>query len=82
MACKEVKLQGLSIDRPRVRSVRLKDAAAALGISTTTFWRWQKRKDMPRGMRLSPGCTVYDLDALIQWRDSHAAERPEQECTR
>lgn len=66
-------MQELS-NRQAGRSVRPKDAAIALGISLPTFWRWQKeRQDMPRGMRLSPRCTVYDLNALMEWRDSHAA---------
>lgn len=34
---------------------------------------------MPRGMRLSARCTVYDLDALLQWRDSHSTAFPQQE---
>lgn len=68
----EARLQVLSHGQAG-RSVRPKDAAVALGISLPTFWRWQKeRQDMPRGMRLSPRCTVYDLDALMHWRNSHA----------
>jgi predicted DNA-binding transcriptional regulator AlpA len=72
-------LQELSY-RQAGRSVRPKDAAVALGISPATFWRWQKeRQDMPRGMRLSARCTVYDLDALLQWRDSHSTAFSQQE---
>lgn len=75
----EARLHELS-HRQAGRSVRPKDAAIALGISLPTFWRWQKqRQDMPRGMRLSPRCTVYDLDALIQWRDSHSTALQQQE---
>jgi predicted DNA-binding transcriptional regulator AlpA len=76
----EARLQELS-HRQAGRSVRPKDAAVALGIAPATFWRWQKeRPDMPRGMRLSERCTVYDLDALLQWRDSHLITSQKQEA--
>lgn len=53
-------------------SVRPKDAAALLGISLSTFWRWlANQKEMPQGMKLSRGVTVFDRDELLAWRNAH-----------
>jgi prophage regulatory protein len=57
------------------RSVRPKVAAATLGISLATLWRWHReRKDFPRGIRLSARCTVFTEDSLLRWRDSQASK--------
>lgn len=38
--------------------LRDSDCAARYGISRNTWWRWQReRTDVPRPVRLSPGCT-------------------------
>lgn len=53
------------------RSLRPKAAAALLGISTATLYRWQNfREDMPKGRKLSTRTTVFDHDELLAWRDS------------
>jgi len=53
------------------RSLRPKAAAAMLGISKATLFRWQLvRPDMPRGRKLSARTTVFDHDELLAWRDS------------
>lgn len=53
------------------RSLRPKAAAALLGISRASLYRWQIiREDMPRGRKLSARITVFDHDELIAWRDS------------
>jgi prophage regulatory protein len=57
----------------RGRSVRPKAAAATLGISVATLWRWNReRADFPKGIRLSARCTVFNEDSLLRWRDSQA----------
>jgi len=56
-----------------MKSVRPKQAAATLGISIATLWRWAKeRNDFPKPRNLSSRCTVWDADELQAWRDSHA----------
>lgn len=53
------------------RSLRPKAAAALLGISRASLYRWQIiRQDMPRGRKLSARTTVFDHDELLAWRDS------------
>ncbi len=53
------------------RSLRPKSAAALLGISVATLYRWQTfRADMPKGRKLSTRTTVFDHDELLVWRDS------------
>nr|WP_299795539.1 AlpA family phage regulatory protein [Ramlibacter sp.] len=55
------------------RSLRPRVAAATLGISISTLWTWNReRVDFPKGIRLSPRCTVFNEDSLLQWRDSQA----------
>ncbi len=57
--------------RPKKRSVRVGQGAQILDISKATFWRWHKTcPDFPRAIKLSPGCTVWDEDELIAWRDA------------
>lgn len=53
------------------RSLRPKSAAALLGISVATLYRWQTfRADMPKGRKLSTRTTVFDHDELLAWRDA------------
>lgn len=57
----------------RGRSLRPKSAAATLGISVATLWRWSReRADFPKGIRLSARCTVFNEESLLCWRDSQA----------
>jgi prophage regulatory protein len=57
----------------RGRSIRPSEAAATLGIGIATLWRWNRhRADFPKGIRLSPRCTVFNEDSLLRWRDSQA----------
>lgn len=60
------------------RSIRPKAAAALLGISLPTYWRWIKsRPDFPRVIRLSARCTVQDEGELLAWRDKHVSQPKE-----
>ena len=38
---------------------RAKDAAAYIGIATSTFWRWVSEGRLPRGKKLSGRVTVW-----------------------
>ncbi|WP_397544216.1 helix-turn-helix transcriptional regulator [Roseovarius salis] len=49
------------------------DCAARYSVSRNTWWRWQReRTDMPRPVRLSPGCTRWKLSDLIAWEAAKA----------
>lgn len=49
------------------------DCAARYSVSRNTWWRWQReRTDMPRPVRLSPGCTRWKLSELIAWEKARA----------
>lgn len=49
------------------------DLATRYGVSRTTVWRWQRERfDMPRPMRLSPGCTRWRLSELEAWEATKA----------
>lgn len=52
------------------QSLRPRDAAKAIGVSLPTFWRYSKRADFPKLIRLSKRCTLVDGPALIEWRDA------------
>lgn len=53
------------------RALRAKEAAKALGIGESTFWRWAKeRSDFPHPIKLGPRTTVWPADRLIAWRDA------------
>ena len=59
------------------RSVRPAEGAVYLGVGRSTFWRWAaERPDFPKGKRLSPRVTVFDLDELVAWRDAQSASTP------
>lgn len=52
-------------------SLRPKQAAEFLGVGISTLWRWAKeRSDFPKARKLSPRCTVFDMQEIINWRDS------------
>lgn len=52
-------------------SYRPKAAAAFLGVSRATLWRWAKeRPGFPKPRNLSPRCTVFDAEELRLWRDN------------
>ena len=65
--------EAIATPHARGRSVRPPAAAAILGIGISTLWKWNReRADFPKGIRLSPRCTVFNEDRLLQWRDSQA----------
>ena len=55
----------------QAKSLRPEQAAQLLGVTVRTVWRWlHERPDMPKPIKLSAGCTVFDRDELLAWRDS------------
>lgn len=49
------------------------DLAARYGVARNTVWRWQReRSDMPRPVRLSPGCTRWRLSEIEAWESAKA----------
>jgi predicted DNA-binding transcriptional regulator AlpA len=58
------------------QSLRPKAAAQFLGVCESTLWVLAKRPDFPPRMKLSPRVTVFDRDALAQFRDAQAVSRP------
>jgi predicted DNA-binding transcriptional regulator AlpA len=53
-------------------SMRPRQAAQYLGVSTATLWRWVKRAGFPQPLAIGPRVTVFKSDELRAWRDSHA----------
>ena len=61
----------LDTNKPSIVSggglVRAREGAAILRVSRATFWRYVKQGLLPRGIRLTPRCTVWrmaDLEAF------------------
>lgn len=67
----------MNTSKAATRSVRPKIGAQILGVSDATFWRYTQREDFPQLKRLSPRCTVVDVDELIAWRDRQGEPQPE-----
>ncbi|WNK19358.1 AlpA family phage regulatory protein [Halomonas piscis] len=44
-----------------------KRLANRLGVSRATIWRWAKADQLPRPVKLSPGCTRWRLADIDQW---------------
>lgn len=56
--------------------LRPRQAAAVLGVSLATIWRWHAlRPDFPRARKLSPSVTTFDALELQEWRDRQPMSR-------
>jgi prophage regulatory protein len=55
-------------------SLRARQAATFLAIGESTFWRWTKRPDFPKAIKLGPRTTVWPLDKLTAWRDAQGKQ--------
>lgn len=56
------------------QSLRPQQAADFLGIHVATLWKWSKaRPNMPKPLRISTRCTVFDRDELLAWRNAQPA---------
>ena len=45
-------------------AMRAKECAKFLGIGVSTFWRWEAKGIVPKGIRLTPRCTVWPVEVL------------------
>ena len=53
------------------RKLRARDAAIFLGIAKSTFWAWGKSGKIPKGIKLSSRCTVWDMTTLEDFVKMH-----------
>lgn len=53
--------------------LRAKGAAAYLGISQSTFWRWVQQGRIHKGTRLSARCTVWPREELERFMQEQAS---------
>ena len=44
--------------------------AARYSVSRNTIWRWSEKGEMPRPVKLSPGCTRWSLAEVEAWEQS------------
>jgi len=57
-------------------AMRAKECARFLGIGESTFWRWVASGLVPKGIRLTPRCTVWPVEELqTMVKRPQAAER-------
>ena len=57
--------------------VRAREGAAILRVSRATFWRYVKLGLLPRGIRLTPRCTVWRLSSIEDFVTRQAAKNSE-----
>ena len=50
-----------------IKILRPNQCAAKLGICRASFWRYSKRPDFPRSVRLSPGAVGFIESELDEW---------------
>lgn len=60
--------------------LRAKQAAAYLGISVSTFWRWVKQGRLHKGTRLSARCTVWPREELERFMEQQASTSAGEEA--
>lgn len=53
--------------------LRARGAAAYLGISVSTFWRWVQQGRIHKGTRLSARCTVWPREELERFMERQAS---------
>ena len=44
--------------------------AARYSVSRNTIWRWSERGELPKPVKLSPGCTRWNLAEVEAWEQS------------
>jgi prophage regulatory protein len=50
-----------------------KQLAQKFGVHRTAIWRWVKRGNFPKPVKLSPGCTRWLGDAVRDWEEKRTA---------
>jgi len=51
--------------------------AARFAVSRNTVWRWAEKGELPKPVKLSPGCTRWNLAEIEAWE---AARKSEQQA--
>lgn len=46
---------------------RVSQIAKNLGVAKSTIWRWSKKQDFPKSVKLSAGITVWSNNELNKW---------------
>ncbi len=57
--------------------LRPKHAASMLDIALSTLYRWEKRSDFPKRIKLGPSSSGWRKAELEQWLDRQASEAEE-----
>lgn len=57
--------------------VRAREGAAILRVSLSTYWRYVQQGLLPRGIRLTPRCTVWRLSDIEAFVTRQAAKNSE-----
>ncbi len=50
------------------RIIREDECRRMTGLSRTTRYRWEKRGDFPKRVRLSPGAVGWRLSEIVAWQ--------------
>jgi predicted DNA-binding transcriptional regulator AlpA len=53
--------------------LRAKDAAKYLGVGRTTFYKWSKRDDFPKPIKMSEITILYKKNELDEWMEKRRA---------
>ncbi|CAK8738076.1 hypothetical protein SODG_001771 [Sodalis praecaptivus] len=59
-----------SVSFPTTGNARIKSVAQFLAVSEVTVWRYTKRPDFPKPIKLSDRATVFDAAAVRQWYET------------
>jgi prophage regulatory protein len=66
-----------------IRILRPAAVAEKLAVCRATFWRYTKRPDFPRAVRLSPGAVGFVEEEIDDWIERQRQPQPEDEpCVR
>ena len=51
-----------------------KQLAARYGVHRTSVWRWLRENNLPKPVKLSPGCTKWLLNDIEAWEQERIAQ--------
>ena len=44
-----------------------KQVARRYNVKRTSIWRWVQKNGFPKPLKLSPGCTRWELESIVEW---------------